>query len=252
MCSINRVSTDGAGNGGLDIHLPAQLSLPSLRRLSLHEFASIAPFHVHCPALQELHYWDYMSDHLPTGLTECGITVLDGGVPYGSFGPSREDGFAIIEGLRASLEVLDISGWGLEALPQWFGSLPRLHTLRAADNKLSLLPSLPATLVALDLRGNHFTEVPAQLETFTHLTSLMMCSAHGNLSMLQIRRGLRPLIGLPNLQLLSFEPRAPDHEALYVEPDFEPYEVWSAKSLYYLGQAEHQILASNIKLELKF
>jgi Leucine-rich repeat (LRR) protein len=235
------------------IHLPAQLSLPALRRLSLYEFANIAPFHVDCRALQELHYWDYMSDHLPTGLTECSITVLDIGVPYwGAQAPSRADSFATIEGLRASLEVLDISGWGLEALPQWFGSLPRLHTLRAADNKLSLLPSLPATLVALDLRGNHFTEVPMQLETFTHLTSLMMCSAYGNHSMLQIRHGLRPLIGLPNLRLLSFEPRAPDNEVLYVEDDFEAYEVWSAKSLYYLGQAEHQIIASNSKLQLKF
>ncbi|KAK9906577.1 hypothetical protein WJX75_004468 [Coccomyxa subellipsoidea] len=136
------------GTGGMYIHLPAQLSLPALRRLSLYEFANIAPFHVDCRALQELHYWDYMSDHLPTGLTECSITVLDIGVPYwGAQAPSRADSFATIEGLRASLEVLDISG-----------------------------------------------------------------------------HGLRPLIGLPNLRLLSFEPRAPDNEVLYVEDDFEAYE----------------------------
>jgi hypothetical protein len=131
-----------------------------------------------------------------------------------------------------------MSGWGLDALPQWFGSLPRLHTLRAANNELSLLPSLPATLVALDLRGNHFTEVPAQLETLTHLTSLMMCSALGNPSMLQIRHGLMPLIiGLPNLQLLSFERGAPADDALHVEQEDEEHEYWSPKSLCYLGQA---------------
>jgi hypothetical protein len=157
---------------------------------------------------------------------------------------------AAIEGVRTSIEELDISRLGLTALPQWFGSLPRLHKLRAADNKLSVLPSLPVSLRALDLQGNLFEEVPRSVEVLTRLTSLMLGSPLDRRKF-QIRASLDPIICLPHLQhLVLMRDMTPDDE--YIEGYSEAGDTWDAQSLGFLGLAQHEIFRSNSSLELKF
>jgi hypothetical protein len=67
--------------------------------------------------------------------------------------------------LADTLEVLDVSGNALTALPDGLSQLRRLHTLFASGNRFTQLPRVLGQLPALDTVGfkaNRISEVPAQ------------------------------------------------------------------------------------------
>ncbi|XP_054858582.1 leucine-rich repeat-containing protein 58 [Eublepharis macularius] len=84
-----------------------------------------------------------------------------------------------------ALEVLDVSGAGLEALGAELLGLGRLHTLLAKNNRLGAEGSLPKGLAGaplgrslrvLNLSGNRFTRLPAALLGLRRLQSLSLGS----------------------------------------------------------------------------
>ncbi len=232
-----------AGDAVGHISLPAQLSWPALRELRIEDFEMLEATDLACPSLEKLCLKGFMCLFLPTGLTASPrLSVLDLSGPTDTVIPEA-DLLAILEGAQASLEDLTIQGWELEALPAWFGMLPRLHTLCIPDSKLSAVSNLPASLRSLDLQGNAFTEVPAALEAMTQLTYLALGSRAGKRTF-QISRPLDGLINLPNLEVLSLAPE--------LEQPLGAQEIWTPQSLQNLGLAEHELLNSGSKLQLKF
>ncbi|HEX3142136.1 MAG TPA: protein kinase, partial [Rhizobacter sp.] len=101
-------------------------------------------------------------------LRHCGLTEL----------PTE------VLGLADTLEVLDVSGNALAALPDSMACLSRLHTLFASNNRFTSLPPVLGRLPALDTLGfkaNQIAEVPAQalaptlrwlILTDNHITNL--------------------------------------------------------------------------------
>ena len=66
--------------------------------------------------------------------------------------------------LADTLQVLDVSGNALAALPDGLAQLTRLHTLFASNNRYTTLPAVLGRLPALDTLGfksNQIAEVPA-------------------------------------------------------------------------------------------
>ena len=240
-----------AGDPGIiSFAAPAELSWPALRVLRIEGFVNLPKCHLDCPSLEVLCIRDLYTLNVPTGINACsGLSVLElVGWPTGQFilDPTL---LAAIEGVRNSIEELDISRLGLTALPQWFATLPRLHRLRAADNKLSVLPSLPVSLRALDLQGNLFGEVPRSVEVLTQLTSLTLGSPLDG-RRFQIRASLDPIICLLHLQQLVLVRDMPQDD--YIEGYYEAGDIWDEQSLGFLGLAQHEIFRSNSSLELRF
>jgi Leucine-rich repeat (LRR) protein len=67
------------------------------------------------------------------------------------------------------LRKLNLSGNGLESLPDWFSRLCHLETLDLSDNRLSTLPELIASfrnLADLDLSGNLLEDLPPSVEAW--------------------------------------------------------------------------------------
>ncbi len=223
---------------------PSNLSLSALELLCLENFTSVPDWHMDCPSLEALHLRNIEGLCLPTGLGSCSrLTILDVAEPIGPAPVAGEASLiAAIEAVRATLEVLDVSGWAAGILDT-VRTLPRLHTLVAQRNGLSAVPALPVTLSSLDLRANEFTDVPVQLESLTQLTFLALSSKE-YLSNFQIRRPLDALISLPHLRKLTL--------VLDPESSRPAYERWTARSLHYLGLARYEIARSNSSLLLEF
>ena len=82
-----------------------------------------------------------------------------------------------------------------------------------------------------------------QLESLTQLTYLALPSKPASASF-QIRRSLDALISMSQLQKLTLV-----HDSSASRP---VHTIWDAKSLYYLGLAQHEIASSKSSLVLKF
>ncbi|CAL8460903.1 g434 [Coccomyxa elongata] len=185
---------------------------------------------------------------MPKGLGSCSrLTTLDVVAPMDLDLVIENAGLlAAIESVKATLEVLDISGWApaFNGVLELISEIPRLHTLVAQRNELTAVPALPATLRSLDISGaNEFTDVPVQLESLTQLTYLALSSKPASASF-QIRCPLDALISLPQLQKLTLV-----HDGSASRP---VHTIWGAKSLYYLGLAHHEIASSKSSLVLNF
>ncbi|BDA42031.1 hypothetical protein COCOBI_02-8320 [Coccomyxa sp. Obi] len=225
----------------------SNLSLSALKLLRLENFSSVPDWHLDCPSLEALHLTNIQGLCVPTGLGSCSrLTTLDVAAPLDPVHVDVYGGLpAAIKSVQQTLEVLDISGWSpaLNGILALLSSLPRLHTLVAQRMGLAAVPALPATLKSLDLRANEFTEVPVQLESLTQLTSLALSSKE-SFAHFQIRRPLDRLIGLPHLRKLTLVLDSEVHNPAYTR--------WGARSLYYLGLAQHEIARSRSSLLLKF
>lgn len=147
--------------------------------------------------------------------------------------------------VQKTLEVLDISGWAiaLNGVFDVVSTLPRLHTLVAQHNGLTAVPAFPATLMSLDLQANEFREVPKQLESLTQLTSLALSSKLSS-SNFQIQRPLDVLISLPHLRRLTLVLDSSVGNLACTR--------WTARSLYYLGLARHELARNKSSLTLEF
>ncbi|CAD7085443.1 unnamed protein product [Hermetia illucens] len=82
------------------------------------------------------------------------------------------------EGIRESLEYLDLDGNNLQAVPRAIKSLMKLKYLYLSSNHinhLSNLPDMNGSLRVLSLSGNNFSSIPIEgLRNFTELTYLNM------------------------------------------------------------------------------
>ena len=229
----------------LNLH---HLSLPALKLLRLENVYVAHELHLDCPSLETLRFRDIAGVTVPTGLGSCRhLTTLKVAAPMGLTDLSTDAAilFVAIESAQAILEVLDISGWtpGMDRVFGLISRLPRLHTLVAQNNGLTAVPTLPANLKSLDLRANEFTEVPEQLESLTQLTRLALSSKKSEANF-QIKRSLGPLISMPQLRELTL--------VLDCEVNNPEYTRWGARSLYYLGLAQHEIARSELRVVLKY
>ena len=235
-------------NMGISVFFPERFSLPALRLLSLERIICLREWHLNCPSLETLRIRDVMNMDLPTSLGSCkGLTTLEVVASEEFAGLVPDAGLPVaIKSVQATLEVLNISGWGapaLDGVSQLISRLSRLHTLVAQDEGWADVPALPASLRSLDLRANEFTEIPEQLESLTQLTRLALSSWEYS-SNFQIKRPLDPLINMPHLQELTL--------VLDSDADTPKFNRWGARSLYYLGLAQHEIARSELNLVLKF
>ena len=225
------------------LELPPKLVLIALKELVLQSIGFGNPCRLECPMLEQLRFRFASTSHFFTGLDACShLSVIDVAKDPGYNRIRKAHLFASVEMVQATLEALDISGWGLESLPGWFATLRRLHTLRAADNRLKELPALPVSLKVLDLGGNSFAEVPVELESLSSLTSLTLSPKMAIRANFQITRDLGPIIGLPDLQRLALAPCNV----------FPPSGFWNARSLSFLRLAQHEIAESGTGLKMSF
>jgi len=124
--------------------------------------------------------------------------------------------------LAETLEVLDLSGNALSALPESLSRLTKLHTLFASSNRLTTLPAALGQLPQLDtlgLKANQIVDVPASAlaptlrwliltdnriatlpTTLTHCTRLQKLMLAGN-RLAQWPRGMEHLQRLELLRL---------------------------------------------------
>ena len=241
---LHDVGVDGKDVSLVDFD---HLRLPALKFLRLEELFVSPTLHLDCPSLETLRLRDLAGPTMPTGLgTSRCLTTLDIATPMGLVHLVIDPGLLMaIEAVQATLEFLDISGWApsLNGVFELISRLPRLHTLVAQCDGLIAVPALPAILKSLDLRANEFTEVPEQLESLTQLTCLAISSKKSSTDF-QIKRPLGPLISMPQLQELTL--------VLDCEAKYPKHTKWTARSLGYLGLAQHEIARSKRTLLLKF
>lgn len=227
----------------MQVELPPVLSLPNLKKCDLRFFHSIGQLHADCPFLADLVLEDICVLQLPTGLKTCKNLLSLHLSPSGSqSNPAIETLATLIAGLPISIQELELTGWGLTALPKAITALQSLQILTLRRNKLTALPQLPASLEVLDLQANAFTDIPVSLASMTRLRTLMITSLYKRPT-LQIRTPLDPYLGLPKLEQLTL---CSQHSKKM------PYEVWTAQSLQHLALAECAIYRSGSKLELKY
>lgn len=111
-------------------------------------------------------------------------------------------------GMVTNLQILDLSGWNLNAIPDWIRNFNKLEMLNLCRNQLSLLPDCLiycSRLSYLNISENKFNKVPGVLSNLLQLDNLkidgnQICSFENicslkKLSVLHIEGN--PILSLP-------------------------------------------------------